>query len=133
MFPPVKKRLSLTSESTHILVLICADLSDSEQTTFFKALLWIHILVKNILMMDLFQLFTSPDVNWWTGVVWIIVMLLSAVWTLILTAPIHCRASIGETVMQCYIYLMKKQTHLHLMIWGRVHFQHIFIFGWTIT
>ncbi len=34
---------------------------------------------------------------------WIIVMFLSAVWTLILTAPIHCRASIAETVMQCYI------------------------------
>ncbi len=43
-------------------------------------------------------------------------MFLSAVWTLILTAPIHCRASIDEQVMQCYISpnLMKKQTHLHL-------------------
>ncbi len=30
-------------------------------------------------------------------------MFLSAVWTLILTAPIHCRASIAETLMQCYI------------------------------
>ncbi len=41
---------------------------------------------------------------------------LSAVWTLILTAPIHCRASISEQVMQCYISpnLMKKQIHLHL-------------------
>ncbi len=29
---------------------------------------------------------------------WIIVMLLSAVWTLILMAPIHCRGSIGEQV-----------------------------------
>ncbi len=51
-------------------------------------------------MMGLFltnmQLLSSRDVNWWTGVVWIIVMFLSAVWTLILTAPIHCRASIGE-------------------------------------
>ncbi len=37
------------------------------------------------------------------GLVWIIVMFLSAVWTLILTAPIHCRASISEQVMQCYI------------------------------
>ncbi len=33
--------------------------------------LWTHILVKNILMLDLFQLLSSPDVNWWTGVVWI--------------------------------------------------------------
>ncbi len=48
--------------------------------------------------------------------VWIIVMFLSAVWTLILTAPIHCRASIAETLMQRHIStnLMKKQTHLHL-------------------
>ncbi len=29
----------------------------------------------------------------------IIVMFLSAVWTLILTAPIHCSASIAEQVM----------------------------------
>ncbi len=28
----------------------------------------------------------------------------SAVWTFILTAPIHCRRSIGEQVIQCYIY-----------------------------
>ncbi len=45
------------------------------------------------------QLFTSQDVNWWTGAVWIIVMFLSAVWTLILTAPIHYRGSIAEQVM----------------------------------
>ncbi len=49
--------------------------------------------------MDLFltntQLFPSQDVNWWTGVVWIIRDVLSAVWTLILTAPIH---SIDEQV-----------------------------------
>ncbi len=30
---------------------------------------------------------------------WIIVMFLSAVWTLILTAPIHCNVSIGEQVI----------------------------------
>ncbi len=45
--------------------------------------------------MDLFIL-SSQDINWWTGVMWIIVMFLSAVWALILTAPIHCRTSIGE-------------------------------------
>ncbi len=43
---------------------------------------------------------TSPDVNWWIGVVWIIVMFLSAVWSLILTAPIHCSASIAESSSQ---------------------------------
>ncbi len=37
--------------------------------------------------------------------------------TLILTAPIHYRASIAETLMQCYISpnLMKTQTPLHLL------------------
>ncbi len=41
----------------------------------------------------------------WSGVDYlrIIVMFLSAVWTLILTAPIHCRWSIAEQVMECYI------------------------------
>ncbi len=34
---------------------------------------------------------------------WIIVIFLSALWTLFLTAPIHCRGSIGEKVMQFYI------------------------------
>ncbi len=48
---------------------------------------------------------------------WIIAMFLSAIWTLILTAPIHCRGSICEQVMQCNAMqslsksnLMKKQT-----------------------
>ncbi len=45
---------------------------------------------KIIIMMELF-------IN--KKVMWIIVMFLSAVWTLIVTAPIHCRGSIGEQVM----------------------------------
>ncbi len=47
---------------------------------------------------------------------WVIVMFLSAVWTLILTAQIHCRASIAERLMQSKISpnLTKEQTHLHL-------------------
>ncbi len=72
---------------------------------------WKQLLeMKNILY--IMQLFTR---HWWTGVVWIIAMFLSAVWTLILTAPIHHRGAIGEQVMQCYISpnLMKKQTHQH--------------------
>ncbi len=45
--------------------------------------------VQSVLMMDLFlSLVDYCDV-------------LSAVWTLILTAPIHCRGSIAEKVMQC--------------------------------
>ncbi len=52
----------------------------------------------------------------WTGVAWINVMLLSDVLNIILTAPIHCRGSIDEQVMLCYISpnLMKKQAHLQL-------------------
>ncbi len=58
--------------------------------------------LKNIVMELFFTnsvvFFSSQDINWWTvtGVVCIIVMFLSAVWTLILTAPIW---SIAEQVM----------------------------------
>ncbi len=43
---------------------------------------------------------------------------LSAVWTLILMAPIHCIGSIAEQVMLNFSksVLMKKQTHLHLKV-----------------
>ncbi len=37
------------------------------------------------------HLFELQDIQWCNGVVWIIVMFLSAIWTLILTAPINCR------------------------------------------
>ncbi len=38
-------------------------------------------------------------IDWrWVDYLWTIVMFLSAVWTLILTAPIRCRGSIGEQV-----------------------------------
>ncbi len=59
---------------------------------------------KNMLMMDLFlteMSLTSQDVNWWTGVLWIACGSLWF-WTLILTAPIHCRWSTGEQVMLCF-------------------------------
>ncbi len=59
--------------------------------------------------------FSLQDVNWWTGVVWIIVMFLSAVWNIILTAPIHCRGSTGDVILHFSKSVsMKKQTHLHL-------------------
>ncbi len=32
--------------------------------------LWTRIWVKNILVMDLFQLLASQGINWWTGVEW---------------------------------------------------------------
>ncbi len=69
---------------------------------------------------------------------WITVMFLSAVWTLILTAPIHCKGSICEQVMYWHFsksVLMKKQTHLHFGFrdWGWVHFPQNVMFGWTIA
>ncbi len=82
-------------------------------------------LVKNVLMLDLFQLLSSPDVNWWTGVVWIIVMFLSA---LILTAPIHCRASIATFLQTRW----RNKLILIMMTWWGAHFQQIFVFERTI-
>ncbi len=79
--------------------ILCSEWVPSEE-----GLLWIikSAFRPESLLMDLF-LTNTQDVNWCTGVVWIIVMFLSAVWTLFLTAPIHYRASIGDQVMKCYI------------------------------
>ncbi len=64
--------------------------------------------LNEVLMMHLFHSDTQFSLHKtlideldWSGVdyLWIIVMFLSVVWTLILTAPIHCRGSIGEQVM----------------------------------
>ncbi len=57
------------------------------------------------------QVFAWQDVNWRAEMdyLWIIVMFLSAVWTLILTAPIHCRGFSGEQVIfkpvQAHLYI----------------------------
>ncbi len=74
--------------------------------------------------------------------VWIIVMFLSAVWTLILTAPIHCRGYIGEQASKFLHVSFNEETnsstvHVDLvqytwMAWGWVYFQQMFIFGWAI-
>ncbi len=88
--------------------LICAYLSpDLDEMTFtlnivnWELLSWNQRFeVKNVLMMDLFtnmQRFASLNDLHWSGVdcLWIIVMFLTAAWTLILMAPIHCRGSVG--------------------------------------
>ncbi len=64
----------------------------------------------------------------WSGVGYCDV--LSAVWTLILTAPIHCRASIDEQVMQCYISPNLFWWTLLLLGWPES--EDILIFGWII-
>ncbi len=44
--------------------------------------------------------FLLQDLNWLTWVDYLlIVMIVSAIWTLILTAPIHCKGSIDEQIM----------------------------------
>ncbi len=101
--------------------------------------LWTRILTRHDglklkhLMMDLFLTNTSQGVNWWTGVVWITVINTSG---LILTAPIHCRASIGEQVMYCYIspnLFWWRNKLIYILDGLRVsNFQQIFIFEWTI-
>ncbi len=67
---------------------------------------------------------------------WIIVMLWLTVWTLILTAPIHCRGSIGEqesnaNFLQIY-FDQETNSSTSWMAGGWVHFQQIFICGWSI-
>ncbi len=69
--------------------------------TIQKALLWIMDSQTCSFWTQLISCYLMD----WSGVdyLWIIVMFLSAVWTLILTAPIHCRGCIGERVMEFYI------------------------------
>ncbi len=72
--------------------------------------------------MDLFlintQLFNSQDMNWWylesCGLFVDYLMLLSAVWTLILTAPIHCR---GIFIFGWTIPLEIKKKCSKIIIW----------------
>ncbi len=80
--------------------------------------------VKNALMMDLFLEFLASQ-DWWTGVVWIICGLLICFYQqfgLILTAPIHCRGSIGERML--YLSKSDKETNSSTswMDWGWAHF-----------
>ncbi len=62
--------------------------------------------------------FHHKDNNWLTGEVWIFVMFLSAVWRLILTAPIHCRGSTWWTsnvmLNLSKSFLIKTQSDVHL-------------------
>ncbi len=80
--------------------------------------------------MDLFQLLSSPDVNWWTGVVWITCGLLwcfyqlfgLSFWRHPFTAehPL-LRQWCSDTFLQS-----DEESHLSGMAWGQT-----FIFGWT--
>ncbi len=59
---------------------------------------------------------------------WIIVMVLLVVWTLIQTAPIHCRGSWWASGLMLNFCSEEKRINLYL----GVHFQKIFILRWTI-
>ncbi len=72
-------------------------------------------------MVDLVIL-SSQDVNWWTGVVWIIVMFLSAVWTLILTAPIHIHCWDSDAMLHFSKSDEETNSSTSWMAWGWVHF-----------
>ncbi len=69
--------------------------------------------------------------------VWIIVMFWSSVWTLILTAPIHCRASTAEQVMEGCISpnLKQQQTHLRWpeTVWLNYSFKRISPKEWKLS
>ncbi len=79
--------------------------------------LWTQILVKNVLMLDLFQFLSSQDVNWWTGVVWIIVMFYQldshsdGTHSL---QNIHCWDTDGMT----HFYKFDEETNSSSMAWG---------------
>ncbi len=81
----------------------------------------------------LFSLVLCLEMMVWSyeGFVWI-TMFLSAVWTLILTAPIHCRGSIAEDTFLQICSDEETNSSTSWIAWEWVDFQQISIFGWTI-
>ncbi len=60
------------------------------------------------------HIFSSQDINWWTGVVWIIVMFLSADLTLILTAPIHFHWWASDVMLHNSFTIFLQSFHIKL-------------------
>ncbi len=103
--------------------------------TIQKALLWIMDSQTCSFWTQLISCYLMD----WSGVdyLWIIVMFLSAVWTLILTAPIHCRGCIGEAsdgILHFFKSVPWTNKLIYILGWPECEyiFQHIFIFGWSI-
>ncbi len=103
--------------------------------------LWPEVKVYSykVLMMDLFlknmQLFTWQDVEWWSRDVWTAcgsVFFLS-VWTLILTAPIHCRWStvVSKWCNSTFFQIQLRNKLIYILDEGKL--KQILIFGRTIT
>ncbi len=81
------------------------------------------------LMLDLCQVLSSPDVNWWTGVVgllWCFIRL--SFWRHPFTsiAETHCNA----TFLQIWWWETNSCTSRMTRRWA--HFQQMFIFKWTV-
>ncbi len=53
---------------------------------------------------------------------------LAAVWTLILTAPIHCRGSIIEQIMECFFLIVRLKNTCALLC-----YLNIFLLFWSST
>ncbi len=97
--------------------------------------LWTRILLKNVLMLALFELLSSQDVNWWTGVVWITCGLLWCFYQLLglsfwrhpFTAehPL-LRQWCNDTFLQ--IWWRNNLSSTSRMAWGWTHFQQIIFF-----
>ncbi len=88
-----------------------------------EVLLWIMDSYFSQKRMDLSHLLSSPDVNWWTGVLWIIVMFLSdshSDGTHSLQS-IHC----WDTDAVMHFYKPDEDTHLHA-------YSKCSYFGWAI-
>ncbi len=91
--------------------------------------------VKNMdLIITNTQLFTSPDINWWTGVVWITCGLLLCFYQLSFWRH-HSLQSIHWWASDVMLHFSKSDEETNSStswkVWGWVQFQRILIFGWT--
>ncbi len=104
------------------LCLICADISPDLDHKMID-----HVIMNIGLILAMYwcfftitQLLSSPDDGLeWCGLLWCFYQ------TLILTAPIHCNASVAETLMQCYIspnliYILDNLRGSRLSFWGEL-------------
>ncbi len=152
--------LSHQNKSTDIFVtgftckrcLVCAYFSPDSDKAFFtleEAILCLEdsyftqtqqFEVKNILIMNLFitnmQLFSSQNVNWWAGVMWITCGLLWCFFQLFELSlwrhPFSAEDPLASNVKFLQICSDEEANSTFGMAWEWVHFQIIFIFGWTI-
>ncbi len=120
-------------ESDEISLLIQTRTLFHWRKSYYKLWIW----VKNILMLDLFQLLSSQDVNWWTGVVWITCGLLWCFFQLFgLSFWRHPFTAEHPLLRQwcnaTFLQIWWRNKLILILGWGWVHFLHMHIFGWTI-